>query len=100
MVSARLMALNHTNDRHSMSNQYPQPKTQQTKADSCPVFSSLRKMNNKMKGLQVSFAFFQQNYQPDGQVNETVPTVEELSGLWKTGEMDGIPPFVMNCICM
>ena len=37
---------------------------------------------------------------PDGRVNETVATVEELSDLWKPGAMYGIPPFVMNCNCI
>ena len=47
-----------------------------------------------------AFAFFQRNYLPDGPVNETFATVEELSDLWKLGAMDGIPPFVMNCNCI
>ena len=77
MVPAALMSLNHTNDRYCMSSQYPQPSTNQTRTDSYPVFSSLRTMDSKMKGLRVSFAFFQRNYLPDGRVNETVATVEE-----------------------
>ena len=97
MVPAALMSLNHTNDRFSMSNQYPQPTTHQPRTDSYPAFSSLRRMHSKRKGLRVRFAFFQRNYLPDGRVNETVATVEELSDLWKPGAMDGIPPFVMNC---
>ena len=99
MVPAALMSLNHTNDRYSMSNQYPQLTTHQPRADSNPVFSSLRTMDSKMKGLRVSFTFFQRNYLPDGRVNETVATVEELSDLWKPGAMNGIPPSVMNCNC-
>ena len=54
------MSLNHTNDAYSMFNQYPQPTTQQPRSGSYPVFSSLRTMNSKMKGLRVSFAFFQE----------------------------------------
>ena len=50
-----------------------------------------------MKGLNVSFAFFQRIYLPDGRVNETVATFEELSDLWKPGALDGSPPFVTNC---
>ena len=100
MVPAALMSLYHTNDRYSMSNQYPQPTTHQPRTDSYPVFSSLRRMDSQRKGLRVSFAFFQRNYLPDGRVNETVATVEELSDLWKPGAMDGIPPFVMNCNCI
>ena len=100
MVPAALMSLNHTNDRYSMSNQYPQPTTHQPRTDSYPVFSSLRRMDSQRKGLRVSLAFFQRNYLPDGRVNETVATVEELSDLWKPGPMDGIPPFVMNCNCI
>ena len=57
-------------------------------------------MNSKKKGLRVSFAFFQRDYLPDGRVNETVARVEELSDLWKTGAMDGTPPFVMNFNCI
>ena len=100
MVPAALISLSHTNDTYSMLNQYPQPKTQQPGADSYPVFSSLRTMNSKRKGLRVSFAFFQRNYLPDGRMNETVAKVEELSDLWKPGAMDGTPPFVMNCNCI
>ena len=90
----------HSNDRYSMSNQYPQPKTHQLRTDSYPVFSSLRTMDNKRKGLRVSFAFSQRIYLPDGRVNGTVATVEELSDVWKPGAVDRIPPFVMifNCI--
>ena len=99
MIPAALLSLNHTNDRYSMSNQYPQPTTHQPRRDSYPVFSSLRRMHSKRKGLRVSFAFFHQNYLPDGRVNKTVATVEELSDLWKSGALDGVPPFVMNCNC-
>ena len=94
------MSLSHTNDTYSMLNQYPQPTTQQPRANSDPVFSSLRTMNSKRKGLRVSFAFFQRNYLPDGRMNETVAKVEELSDLWKPGAMDGTPPSVMDCICI
>ena len=100
MSPAALTSLNHNNESYSMSNQYPQPTTHQPRTDSYPVFSSLRTMNSKRKGLRVSFAFFQRNYLPDERVNETVVTVEELSDLWKPGAMDGIPPFVMNCNCI
>ena len=99
MVPAAHISLNHTNDKYSMSSQYPQPTTHQPRTDSYPVFSSLRWMDSRRKGLRVSFAFFQRNYLPDGRVNETVATVEELSDLWKPGAMDGIPPFLMNCNC-
>ena len=100
MVPAALMSLNHTNDKYSMSNQYPQPTTHQPRTNSHPLFSSLRKMDSQRKGLRVSFAFFQRNYQPDGRVNGTVTTVEEFSDLWKPGVMDAIPPFVMKCNCI
>ena len=100
MVPAALMSLNHTNDRYSMSKQYPQPTTHQPRQDSYPLFSSLRTMNSKSKGLRVSFAFFQRNYLADERMNETVAKVEELSDLWKPGAMDGTPPFVMNCNCI
>ena len=99
-VPATLLSLYHTNDTYSLFNQYPQPTTQQPSAVSYPVFSSLRTMNSKRKGLRVSFAFFQRNYLPDGRMNETVAKVEELSDLWKPGAMDGTPPFVMNCNCI
>ena len=82
MVPAALVSPKHTNDRYSMSNQYPQPSTQQPRKDPYPLLSSLRTMDSKMKGLCVSFAFFEQNYLPYGRVNETVATVEELSDIW------------------
>ena len=100
MVPAALVSLSHTKGTYSMFNQYPQPTTQQPRADTYPVFSSLQTMNSERKGLRVSFAFFQRKNLPDGRMNETVAKVEELSDLWKPGERDGIPPFVMNCICI
>ena len=100
MSPAALTSLNHNNDRYSISNQYPQPTTLQPRTDSYPLFSTLRTMNSKRKVLRVSFAFFRRNYLPDGRVNETFATVEELSDLWKPGTMDGAPPFVMNCNCI
>ena len=100
MVPAALMSLHHTNDRISISKQYPQPPIHQPRTDSYPVFSSLRTMDSKRKGLHVSFAVFQRKSLLDGRVNETVATFEELSDLWKLGAMDGIPPFVMNCECI
>ena len=57
-------------------------------------------MDSKKKGLRVNFAFFQRNYLPDGRVNATVATVQELSVLWKPGAVDEFPPFVMNCNCI
>ena len=100
MAPAAFISLNHTNDTYSMSNQYPQPTTHQSRTDSYPAFSSLRTMDSKMKGLRVSFAFFQRNYLPDGRMNETVAKVQELSDLWKPGAVDGTPSFVMNCNCI
>ena len=82
MVLEVLMSLNHTNDRYSLSNQYPQPTTHQPRTDPYPVFSSMRMTDSKRKGLCVSFAFFQRKYLPDGRVNGTVATVEELNDLW------------------
>ena len=99
-IRSNITSLNHNNDTYSMSNQYPLPTTHQSRTDSYPVFSSLRTMDSKKKGLRVSFAFFQRTYLTDGRVNETVATFEELSDLWKLGAMDGIPPFVMNCNCI
>ena len=61
LVPAAVLSLCQTNDTYSLFNQYPQPTTQQPRADSYPVFSSLRTMNSKRKGLRVSFAFFQRN---------------------------------------
>ena len=84
MVPAALMSPKHINNRYSMSNEYPQPSTHQSRTDSFPVLSSLRTMENKMKGFRVSFASFQRNYLPDGRVNETVATVEELSDILET----------------
>ena len=62
MSPAALTSLNHNNVTYSMSNQYPQPTTHQSRTDSYPVFSSLRTMDSKRKGLRVSFAFFQRNF--------------------------------------
>ena len=73
-----------------MFNQNPQLTTQQPRTYSYPVFSSLRTMDSKSKGLRVIFAFFQKKYLLDGRMNKTVAKVEELSDLWKPGAMDGI----------
>ena len=100
LAPAALISLNHTNDTRSISNQYPQPSTRQPRTDSYSVFSSLRTMDSKRKGLRVSSAFFQRNYLSNGRVNETVATNEELSDLRRPGAMDGIPPFVKNCTCV
>ena len=100
MAPAAFISLKHTNGTYSMSNQYPQPTTHQSRTDSYPAFSSLRTMDSNRKGLRVNFAFFQRKYLQDGRVNETVATVEELSDIWKPGAIDGIPPFVMNCNCI
>ena len=97
MVPAALLSLNHTHHTYSMFNQYPQPITQQPRTDSYTVFSSMRTMDSKKKGLRVNFALFQTKYLGDGRANETVATVEELSDLLKPGAMDDIQPFVMNC---
>ena len=97
MVPAAFISLNHTIDTYSVSSQYPHLKTHQSRTDSHPVFSSLRTMDSKRKEMRVSFAFFPRKFLPDGRVNKTVATVEELSELWKPGTMDGNPPFVMNC---
>ena len=99
MLPAALLSLNHTRDLHSMSNQYPQPTTHQPRTDSYAVVSSLRMTDSKIKRMHVSFPLLQKNYLPDGRVNETVVTVEELSDLWKPGAMDGFPRFVINCNC-
>ena len=100
MVPAALMSLSRTKDRDCMSNQYAQPTTYQPRTDLYPMFSSLQKMDCKRKRLYVSIAFFRKIYLPEGRVNETVATVEELSDLWKPSAMDGLPPFVMNCNCI
>ena len=100
IVPAALMSFNHTNDWYFISNQFPQPTIQQPRTDSFPGFSSLRTMDSKRLRLRVSFAFFQRNYLPDGRVNDTVATNEELSDLWKSGAVDGIPLLVMNCNCI
>ena len=83
------MSPEQTNDRYSMSKQNLQPSTHQLRTDSYPVPSSLRTMDSKMKRLRVSFVFFQRNYLPDGRVNETVATFEEMSDIWKPGAMEG-----------
>ena len=75
------MSLKHTNDRFSLSNQCPQPTIHQPRTDSYPVFCSVRTIDSKRKGFRVSFAFLQRNYLPDGQVIESVATVEELSDI-------------------
>ena len=100
MVLAGFISVKHTNDTYSMSNQYREPSTHQSRSDSYPVFSSFRTTDSKRKGLRVSFAFFQRNYLPNGRVKGTVATVEELSDIWKPRAKEGNPPFVMNSNCI
>ena len=50
------------------------------------------------EGCSVSFAFSQKKILADGQVNETVATVEELNVCGKTGAMDMVLRFVMNYV--
>ena len=98
VAQAAFMSPNNTNDRYSISNQYPQPTIHQPRTDSYSVFSSLRTMNSKRKGLRVSFAFFQRK--SNGWTSERNNAMaEELSELWKPGAMDRIPSIVMNCNC-
>ena len=52
MVPAAPISLNQTNDRDSMSNQYPQPTPHQTRTDSYPVFPSLRTLDSKKEGIE------------------------------------------------
>ena len=49
-------------------------------------------MDSERNGLWVGFAFFQWKNLPDGRVNETVATVEQLSDLCKPGALDGNTP--------
>ena len=67
LVPADLITLNHTNDRYSMFNQYPQPTTHQPRTDSYPVFSSLRGMDSQRKGVRASalHSFNEITYQTD-----------------------------------
>ena len=57
-------------------------------------------MNNNRKGFFVSFVFVQINEIQDGLRSETVAIVEELKDCWKSGAMQGISLFVMNCDCV
>ena len=100
METVALMTFNHTTSRGPISKQYPQKTTEQPGASLSPVFSSFQPKDSKRKELRVSLALFQKNYLPDGCVNETVATVEELHDLWNTGAMDEVPPFLMNCSCI
>ena len=59
----------------------------------------MRPMDSKRRRLPVSFAFFQSNYLPNGQVNETVAVFEELTDHCKPGAMDGVQPVVMKYSC-
>ena len=102
MVPTAPLSLNPTNDSHSMYNEYPQAKTHQPRTDSYPVLSCLRMMDSKRKWLRVSLALFQRKHITEGQVNNTIATVEELVDLWKPGAKDGFrrlrwTVFVFRC---
>ena len=100
MVPAALMSLNHFYDRDPLSNQKHQPTTH--KLEQTQIQSSLHCERWTVRGKDCASALnsFKTNYLPDGRVDETVATVEELNDLWKPGELDGIPPFVMKCNCI
>ena len=55
------LSLKHTTDREPLSNQYPRTTTHQPKTDLYLLFSSMRPLDSKKKGLRVNFAFFQKN---------------------------------------
>ena len=98
MVPGARLLLNHTNDRYSMSNQYPQPTTHQPRTDSYPVFSSLRTMEKKGRECTSALHSFKEGtYQTD---EWTSQLLQLKSDLWKPGALDGILPFVMNCFCI
>ena len=88
MDLAALKSVNGTDDGDCTFNQYPKTTSCQHRLDLYPVISSRRRMDKKRKGFRVSFTKIQKNYLPDGRVNVTVATVEELSDLWKLGAMD------------
>ena len=60
MSPAALMSLNHNNDTYSMSNQYPQPTTHQSRTDSYPVFSSMRTMDSKRRDCASAWHSFKE----------------------------------------
>ena len=67
-------------DKDFMSKQHSETTTYSPRKFLYPVFSSLRPMDSKRKGLHVSFAFFEIHYLPHLPVKETFATVEELGG--------------------
>ena len=83
MDAATPLTLNYTPGRDLMTIEYAQPSTHQPKTDIYPLFSSLKLLDNKSKGLRVSDAFFQKKL-PDGRANETVATIDEWSDWWKS----------------
>ena len=89
------LSLNHTPDTRLLTIKYRQTSDYRPKTEIHPIFSSLRPADSNKKGLRVSFAFFQRNYLPDGRVNKTVATVQEL--ILKLGVLDEVPSFVINC---
>ena len=72
---AFLMTLNYIFDRDPLSKQFHQKTTHQPGTALHPLFSSLRTMDTKSKGLHVMIAFFQRKHLPGGRVMETVATV-------------------------
>ena len=60
---------------NSIFNQCPQTSTQNTRRDLHAVIHSSQPMDSTKKEFRDSFAFFQRNYSPTGQLNETVATV-------------------------
>ena len=79
MVPAALLTNSRNPDGISLTNEYNQPSTYQTKTDSYPLFSSKRALASNRKGLRISFAFFQKVFLLEGPVEETVSTVELFS---------------------
>ena len=61
-----------------------------------PIFSSLRSVNAKRKGLKVKFSFIQKTISPDGQVSESITASEEPGEAWKPGALDDEPIFILN----
>ena len=96
MFPAALKSLNYASDRDSMSNQYLQPTTHQTRTDPYPMLSSLQTMDSKRKGCVSALPSLKEITYC---TTETVAKVEKLSDLWKPGSMDASLPLVMSCKC-
>ena len=100
MDPAALMTLNYTNEGDFRSTQYRQKTTHQSGTDI--IFGLLVIVTNRVlkEAIASQLCILQRTYFTDIRMIQTVFLLEELNDLREPEALDGIPAFVMICICI